>query len=166
MNWGYEELALSASGELLKDCGTHLRILLLHSIYPSTPHPQSLSVPAHPRAISNLPRSSHSHHRQRNTESHLSMKSQTVIFWIGQEWLSKRVLNFHLKKKSLYNVCSRYPTPSLRTLFWILSSHELIPFLQLILSWTAQGWSNISKWRKSHKCPHVRTSPSKIPTVN
>ena len=41
----YVELDLSVSGELLKDCGTHLRILLLQSIYPSTPLPQSLSVP-------------------------------------------------------------------------------------------------------------------------
>lgn len=132
------------------------------SIYSSPP---VIECPPHnPRAISSLPRSTAS--AGRDVESHLSMKSQTVISWIGQEWPSKRMLNFHLKKKSLYNVCSRYFTPSLHTLSWILSSHELIPFLQLILSWTAQLWSNISEWRKSHKCPHVRISPSKIPTVS
>ena len=74
------------------------------SIYSSPP---VIECPRPPQ--SNFqPAKIHSQHRQRDVESHLSMKSQTVISWIGQEWPSKRMLNFHLKKKSLYNVCSRY----------------------------------------------------------
>lgn len=129
MDWGYEELGLNPSGGLLKDCGTHLRTLLLQSIYSLTHTTHSLRVP--PGATSSLQRFSHSQRLPTQAERcRKPFKHEESITYLlnGQRVTFKKMLNFHLKKKSLYNMCNRYPIPSLcQTVSWILFQSRAYP---------------------------------------